>query len=81
MRASQRLSFPLNVFGHRVNTLEEAAYHLRQHVISEHCCDEAEGRRLVRKLRDASNADEKFDAEHELRCWLRKQFRPLRALH
>ena len=81
MRASQRLSFPLDVFGHRVNTLEEAAYHLRQHVISDDCRDEAEGRQLVRKLRNADFADEIFDAEHQLRGWLRKQLRSNRALH
>ena len=81
MRVSQRLSVPLDVFGHRVSTLEEAAYEVRQYVISQDCSDEEQGRRLVRKLRDVKSADEAFDAEGELRCWLRTQHRTNRALH
>src|SRR6478735_9021322 len=80
MYASQPLSKPRQIFGHRAETLEEAAYYVRQHVIE---TDDVEGRRIVRLLRDAVFEDEIALAEMQLETWLARQRRShaLRTMH
>jgi hypothetical protein len=70
MFASLPLSKPRSIFGHRAETLEDAAYYVRQRVIKS---DDVEGRRLVRQLRDAIFDDEIVIAEMQLERWLRRQ--------
>ncbi len=72
MYASQPLSKPRNVLGHRVRTLEDAAYYVRQHVIE---TDDREGRLLVRQLREAVFEDEIAVAEMQLERWLARRRR------
>ena len=72
MFASQRLSKPHDVLGHRAQTLEDAAYYVRQHVIA---TDDCEGRCLVRQLREAIYDDEIALAEIQLGRWLNQRHR------
>jgi hypothetical protein len=70
MGSYQPLSKVTEVFGHPVETLEDAAYFVRQHII-EHF--ERDGARLVRELRSASSEDEIGAAEFHLAAWLSKR--------
>lgn len=67
MGSCRPLSQVTEVFGQTVETLEDAAYVVRQHVIAHF---DRDGARLVRELRSASSEDEISAAEFHLAAWL-----------
>jgi len=57
---------PIEAFGWRMETLEDAAYVVRKYAIES---DDGEARKLVRFMRDAQTFQEAAIAEARLRAW------------
>lgn len=57
---------PIETFGWRMETLEDAAYVVRKYAIES---DDADARKLVRLMRDAQTQQEAAIAEAQLRAW------------
>jgi hypothetical protein len=68
MMISHHLRTPTNVLGNVVNSFEDAAYIVRQHIIKN--SEDDWGRRIVHKLREAKTIDEASRAEASLLIWL-----------
>lgn len=67
---SFRLRHPVRINGDNVNTLEDAAYAVRQLVIRNY---DPDGRRIVGDLRNAASSEEAARAEASLQAWLTKK--------
>ena len=67
MGSCKPLTQVTKVFGNPVDTLEDAAYLVRQQVIENF---EWEGLHLVRELRSAASEEEAYEAERHLASWL-----------
>jgi hypothetical protein len=61
-----RLRPPVEAFGWRIETLEDAAYVVRKYAIE---TDDGAARKLVRFMRDAQTMQEAGIAEGRLRAW------------
>jgi len=57
---------PIEAFGWRMETLEDAAYVVRKYAIE---TDDSASRKLVRFMRDAQTVQEAGIAESRLRAW------------
>jgi len=57
---------PVEAFGWRMETLEDAAYVVRKYAIE---AEDADARKLVRFMRDAQTMQEATIAEGRLRAW------------
>jgi hypothetical protein len=57
---------PIEAFGWRMETLEDAAYVVRKYAIE---ADDGDARKLVRFMRDAQTFQEAAIAEARLRAW------------
>jgi len=57
---------PVEAFGWRIETLEDAAYVVRKHAIE---AEDADARKLVRFIRDAQTMQQAVIAEGRLRAW------------
>jgi len=57
---------PIEAFGWRIETLEDAAYVVRKYAIE---TDDSDARKLVRFMRDAQTFQEASIAEARLRAW------------
>lgn len=58
---------PIEAWGQRMTTLEDAAYVVRKYAIES---DDADARKLVRFMRDLETIHEASIAEGRLRAWL-----------
>ncbi len=61
-----QLKPPVEAFGWRMETLEDAAYVVRRYAIE---TDDSTARKLVRFMRDAQTMQEAGIAESQLRAW------------
>jgi hypothetical protein len=58
---------PVEAFGWRMETLEDAAYVVRKYAIE---TEDADARKLVRFIRDAQTMQDAVIAEGRLRAWV-----------
>jgi len=61
------LNPPIEAWGHRMYTLEDAAYVVRKFAIES---DDSDARKLVRFMRDVETLQQAIIAESRLRAWM-----------